>query len=100
VVRIRDGLDDLRVPFGHPPEHKERRPGVMALEQLQKPGDSSRDAALELVPLRPGNRCFEGGNLEILFDVDREIVLGHRAHVGRRATPVPFVRGARSGRST
>jgi len=53
VTRVRDRLDQVGMPFRHPPEDEERRSRPMPLQQGQQQVYADRDATLELIPISP-----------------------------------------------
>ena len=77
VTCARDGANQRGLALRHPPEDKERRPGVMSSEQVEQRRHLGRHARFKAFPVGPGDAGLECRDLEVFLDVDREVVRDH-----------------------
>ena len=88
VTRAGDRAHQRGLTLGYPAHDKERGVRVESSEQVEQLGHLRSHSRLEPLPIRPRHAGLERRDLEVFFDVDREVVRDHagarcRVRVGR-----------------
>ena len=82
-----DPVNEPGIALGDPAEREERRARSVFVQQRENAVDIGLDATAHRIPLAARDVRREGGDLEVVLDVDREGVAHRHArkHGGRRA---------------